>query len=243
MLGKFASLGIWFDSAEGAEYILNNGLLIGQRYFGSVECREIKKKRKHRGADIVQANMSGSDVPRAFCAITQTLPPSRSRQRTLKSFSSLFTFHVLHTPDEASAEPALTAIQNTITAALRDDRRSTSVVLSGDFNRHYPTWGGNHIQLQLVEDANLLIKCHLYHENYASDHRATYSEWNLQTQHERIGTRSARKWFLNAFFPEMNIRQQSANLDTSRTSMATYHQARDSTIAQCRKGFHRAGRG
>lgn len=26
---------------------------------------------------------------------------------------------------------------------------------------------------------NPLIKCHLYHENYRSDHRATYSEWNL----------------------------------------------------------------
>jgi hypothetical protein len=29
---------------------------------------------------------------------------------------------------------------------------------------------------------DLLIKCHLYHENYGSDHRATYSEWNLQAQ-------------------------------------------------------------
>ncbi|CAP91199.1 Pc13g01300, partial [Penicillium rubens Wisconsin 54-1255] len=29
-LGKFASLGIWFDSAEGAEWLLVNGLLVGQ---------------------------------------------------------------------------------------------------------------------------------------------------------------------------------------------------------------------
>lgn len=36
MLGKLASLGIWFDSVEGTEYILNNGLLVGQRYIGSV---------------------------------------------------------------------------------------------------------------------------------------------------------------------------------------------------------------
>jgi Spy/CpxP family protein refolding chaperone len=48
VLGKFASLGIWLDSAEGAEYILNNGLLVGQRYIGSVERREIKKKRCFR---------------------------------------------------------------------------------------------------------------------------------------------------------------------------------------------------
>lgn len=31
VLGKFASLGIWFNHAEGAEHILNNSLLIGQR--------------------------------------------------------------------------------------------------------------------------------------------------------------------------------------------------------------------
>ncbi|KAK9847033.1 hypothetical protein MYU51_021135 [Penicillium brevicompactum] len=48
ILGKFASLGIWFDSTEGAERILNNGLLVGQRYIGSVEHREIKKKRCFR---------------------------------------------------------------------------------------------------------------------------------------------------------------------------------------------------
>jgi hypothetical protein len=78
VLGKFASLGIWFDSAEGAEYILDNGLLVGQRYIGSVERREIKKMRffrcqrsdtwhghakKPRDAAIVQANTSGNDAP------------------------------------------------------------------------------------------------------------------------------------------------------------------------------------
>jgi hypothetical protein len=34
MLGKFASLGIWLDSAGGGEYILNNGLLVGHIYIG-----------------------------------------------------------------------------------------------------------------------------------------------------------------------------------------------------------------
>lgn len=142
----------------------------------------------------------------------------------------------LRTPDDASAEPAFTAIQNTITAALRDGRRSTSVVLAGDFNRHHPTWGGNHIQPRLIEEASdlitffqanglysclprgtatywalndpgrnstidqtvtnrpdLLIKCHLYHDNYGSDHRATYSEWNLQAQYKPVT--KARKAF------------------------------------------------
>ncbi|KAI2756346.1 hypothetical protein DTO006G1_7986 [Penicillium roqueforti] len=131
----------------------------------------------------------------------------------------------MHNPDGTSAETTLTAIQNTIQNALLDSRKATSIVLSGDFNRHHPSWGGNHIHPRFVEDASellnffqtyslhgclprgtptywalnnpgqnstidqtvtdrpdLLIKCHLYHDNYGSDHRATYSEWNLQAQ-------------------------------------------------------------
>lgn len=38
----------------------------------------------------------------------------------------------LCTDAEASAEPALTAIQNTITTALRDNQRPTNIVLSGE---------------------------------------------------------------------------------------------------------------
>ncbi|KAI2734742.1 hypothetical protein CBS147339_9742 [Penicillium roqueforti] len=121
--------------------------------------------------------------------------------------------------------PALTAIANTITAAVQNEQRSTSVIITGDLNRHHPMWGGNHIPPRFIEDARdlitffqtynlssclprgtatywalnnpgqnstidqtvtdnpgLLVKCHLYHENYGSDHRATYSEWSLQPQ-------------------------------------------------------------
>ena len=131
----------------------------------------------------------------------------------------------MHTPNEGTAEPVFVAIQETITTALQNNRRSMSIVLSGDFNRHHPTWGGNHIQPRFVEDArelvdffqvhglhsclprgtptfwslshpgrsstidqtvtnrpDLLVKCQLYHENYGSDHRATYSEWSLRAQ-------------------------------------------------------------
>ncbi|KAJ5642550.1 reverse transcriptase [Penicillium lividum] len=127
--------------------------------------------------------------------------------------------------DDESALPALTAIQNAITAALQNEQRPTNIILSGDFNRHHPLWGGNHIPPRFIEHAgdlieflqshNLhsclprgtatywalnnpgqhstidltvtdqperLVKCHLYHENYGSDHRATYSEWNIQPQ-------------------------------------------------------------
>ncbi|KAI3091997.1 hypothetical protein CBS147333_10276 [Penicillium roqueforti] len=326
-LGKFASLGIWFDSAEGAEYILNNGLLVGQRYIGSVERREIKKKRKHHAVDIVRVNTSGNDAPqgsgpdawiaaantqllnimksgprmealindhqtqnldvlviqepsittyqthvnhsawrlyrptletdadrfRSLIYVNQRISTSSHRQilcdhpdiAAIKIWTAdtqllLFSVYIpsvpLRTPDDASAEPAFTAIQNTITAALRDGRRSTSVVLAGDFNRHHPTWGGNHIQPRLIEEASdlitffqanglysclprgtatywalndpgrnstidqtvtnrpdLLIKCHLYHDNYGSDHRATYSEWNLQAQYKPVT--KARKAF------------------------------------------------
>lgn len=124
-----------------------------------------------------------------------------------------------------SNSTVLSAIQDTIRNTLQNDNRSTCLILSGDFNRHHPAWGGNHIQPRFVEDAgelidffhtnglqsclprgtatfwslshpgrnstidqtvsdrpDLLIKCHLYHDNYGSDHRATYSEWNLRTQ-------------------------------------------------------------
>lgn len=64
VLGKFASLGIWFDSAEGAEYILNNSLLIRQRYIGSVEHREIKKKRCFRYQRFGYLAWSYKETPR-----------------------------------------------------------------------------------------------------------------------------------------------------------------------------------
>lgn len=69
VLGKFASLGVWFDSREGAEYILNNGLLVGQRYIGSVERREIKKKRCFRCQRFGHLAWSCKETPRCgHCA-------------------------------------------------------------------------------------------------------------------------------------------------------------------------------
>ncbi|KAJ5346168.1 hypothetical protein N7452_004172 [Penicillium brevicompactum] len=372
VLGKFASLGIWFDSAEGAERILHNGLLVGQRYIGISDTSR-GHARKHHGADIARANMNGNDAlrasergastaaentqqetdnlnimksgPRMEALIndhqSQNLDvlliqePSITTYRTHVNHSSwrlyrpttdtdtarfrsliyvnrrvstsshrqilcdhpdvaaikiwtsdfqilFFSVYIpsvpLCTDAEASAEPALTAIQNTITTALRDDQRSTSIVLGGDFNRHHPMWGGNHIQPRFIEDASdlitffqanslhsclprgtatywslsdpgrnstidqtvtdppeLLIKCHLYHENYGSDHRATYSEWNLQTHSKRTTqTRKAYErvdWnkigeevddqelienedkaraFLDSFFPEMDTPEASS---------------------------------
>lgn len=46
-LGTSASLGIWLDSPEAAEWVINNGLLVGQRYIGSIEAYQIKRKRCH----------------------------------------------------------------------------------------------------------------------------------------------------------------------------------------------------
>lgn len=157
---------------------------------------------------------------------------------TAESQTLIFSVYIPPVPlfasDNTSAEPALTAIQNTISNATQDGQRSTSVILAGDFNRHHPTWGGNHIPPRFIEDAidlvnffqtnrlhgclprgtvtywslnrpgrnstidqtvtdcpDRLVKCHLYHENYGSDHRATYSEWNLQTQRNSIRKRKA----------------------------------------------------
>jgi hypothetical protein len=68
-LGKFASLGIWFDSVEGAEYILDKGFLVGQRFIGSVERCEIKKKRCFRCQRFGHLAWSCKETPRCgHCA-------------------------------------------------------------------------------------------------------------------------------------------------------------------------------
>jgi hypothetical protein len=48
VLGTFASMGIWFDSEEAAQWLLTRGLLINQHHIGRVEKCEIKKKRCFR---------------------------------------------------------------------------------------------------------------------------------------------------------------------------------------------------
>jgi hypothetical protein len=47
-LGVHASMGIWFNTAEAAEWMVNNGLLFGRQYIGSVERYQIKQKRCYR---------------------------------------------------------------------------------------------------------------------------------------------------------------------------------------------------
>ena len=47
-LGHTASLGVWFDSAEATEWVIMNGLLFSERYIGSIEPYQMKKKRCHR---------------------------------------------------------------------------------------------------------------------------------------------------------------------------------------------------
>jgi hypothetical protein len=44
-LGRSASLGIWFNTPEAAESIINHGFLVGQRYIGSVEPYKVELKR------------------------------------------------------------------------------------------------------------------------------------------------------------------------------------------------------
>lgn len=49
------------------------------------------------------------------------------------------------------------------------------------------------IDQTITDRPDLLLKCHLYRDNYGSDHRATYSEWSLQAQ--RTATAKTRKAF------------------------------------------------
>ncbi|KAI3015386.1 hypothetical protein CBS147347_11193 [Aspergillus niger] len=47
-LGRSATMGIWLSTPEAADFILNNGLLVGQRYIGSVEPYRVERKRCRR---------------------------------------------------------------------------------------------------------------------------------------------------------------------------------------------------
>ena len=47
-LGRSALMGIWLNTPEAAESIIDNGLLVGQRYIGSVEPYRVELKRCHR---------------------------------------------------------------------------------------------------------------------------------------------------------------------------------------------------
>ncbi|OGE46890.1 hypothetical protein PENARI_c093G11063, partial [Penicillium arizonense] len=281
VLGKFASLGIWFDTTEGANLLLDKGFLVGRRFIGKTNLRVLQLNimksgprmealiNDHQSQDLdvlliqepsitaYQTHVNHSAWRlyrptteteagrfRSLIYVNRNVSTSSHRQiacdhpdvTAIKIWSTdsqflIFSVYLacvpLFTPNETSAELALTAIQNTLIANTQDDQRTRSVVLSGDFNRHHPIWGGNHIQPRFIEDASelinffqahclhsclprgtatfwpfndpgksttidqtvtnrpdLLVKCHLYHENYGSDHRATYSEWNLRSQRQ-----------------------------------------------------------
>jgi hypothetical protein len=63
-LGIFGSLGIWFDSAEGAQWMTDDGLLLDERYIGRVEKCEIKKKRCFRCQRFGHLAWSCQETPR-----------------------------------------------------------------------------------------------------------------------------------------------------------------------------------
>lgn len=47
-IGKHGSLAIWFDTREAAEWTMDNGLLVGQRYIGSLMPYQLKERRCYR---------------------------------------------------------------------------------------------------------------------------------------------------------------------------------------------------
>src|ERR1700722_11271905 len=91
-LGAAASLGIRFDSPEAAEWALRDGPLFGQRYVGSVEPYENKRKgataelklatspgivKKHSDAGAALRNTTDETAPPP--PPPPTLPPLRRR--------------------------------------------------------------------------------------------------------------------------------------------------------------------
>jgi hypothetical protein len=47
-IGKHGSLGIWFDTREAAEWLMERGLLVGHTHIGSVVPYQVKEKRCYR---------------------------------------------------------------------------------------------------------------------------------------------------------------------------------------------------
>lgn len=47
-IGKHGSLGIWFDTREAAEWLMDRGLLVGRTHVGSVVPYQVKEKRCYR---------------------------------------------------------------------------------------------------------------------------------------------------------------------------------------------------
>jgi hypothetical protein len=87
-LGDHASLGIWFDNAEGVDYILGTGFLVGQRYIGSVKLYELKRKRRFRWQRFGHFAWPCKETPR-FCQwICKHIPKQHlSRAHKIHNFS------------------------------------------------------------------------------------------------------------------------------------------------------------
>lgn len=180
----------------------------------------------------------------------------------------------LPTPEEASAKATLKAIRDTIEAVSQKNGRPTNIVLSGDFNRHHATWGGNRILPWFTEQAgelieffqehhlqgclsrgtltfwslsqpskastidqtvtdgpNPLIKCHLYHENYGSDHRAMYSVWDFRGK--RNAAPKARRAYERADWDQIReeVRGEAKSWSPPTTTAALDEAVEKLTIA------------
>ena len=126
------------------------------------------------------------------------------------------------TLEEISLQPMLGEIEACIQHATETTDKPTTIIMTGDFNRHHPMWSKNRIYHVAIEQAEELVsffhkqrlqsclprgtptywsmshpgsnstidltvtdapgnlvKCHLYHDHYGSDHQAVYSEWSL----------------------------------------------------------------
>ncbi|EGD99960.1 hypothetical protein TESG_08624 [Trichophyton tonsurans CBS 112818] len=293
--GTHGSLGIWFDSPEAAEWMVNNGLIVGQRYIGSVEPYQVRRKRCHRCQGFghlawsckekarsragMEALINDTETRNLDVLLVQeppltaykthvnhsawrlyqpTIQEENSRKRSLlyvnrristsvhrqmkcnhpdvtavriwTTATQILLFSVYIPPfglyqssEEFSIQPMLDEIQSTIQRTTQSSGKPSVIVLAGDFNRHHPAWSNGPVLHKFVEHAEelvsffqanrlqwclprgaptywslsrpgktstidltvtdsreRLIKCHLYHDNYGSDHRATYSEWSLR---------------------------------------------------------------
>jgi ribonuclease HI len=91
------------------------------------------------------------------------------------------------------------------------------------------------IDQTVTDKSELLLKCHLYHDNYGSDHRATYSEWSLQIH--RTNNKPPRKAYDRADWGKIGnevislMRKQTEMHSTHALDMAVENLTKSTAIA------------
>ncbi|KAJ8147384.1 hypothetical protein LV165_008823 [Aspergillus fumigatus] len=237
-----ASLGIWLNTPEAAEYLITNGLLVSQRAGMEALINDHQTQNldvlliqeppvtayrthvNHSAWRLYQPTYANESARfRSLLYINRRISTSSHRQILCNhpdvTAVKIWTPKVQYLLFSIYIQPSSIRQHSTGTDKV------TKLIISGDFNRHHPAWShrpvhhtfaehaeelinffqihelqwclpqgtptfwslsnpgkASTLDLTLTNNPTKLIKCHLYHDHYGSDHRGTFSEWNLQPE-------------------------------------------------------------